>query len=374
MASYLSQRVQSLFEFVFPGECLDEMLFKLNIFHPRCTSLVLSRGLGLGITVASVLLFVPQIVKIHMARSGKGVSLPSQLLGLLACFGTFAYSYANNFVFSQWGDSLFIFIQMIVVVMQILYFDSMIIAAFGFLALCSLAVLALIYQLIPLHILTLLQASTIFIVAVAKVFSLLDVLHEYLRLSKKLETWYWMARVIAYFKSIPSRTSEYLKSLASDYKTAVVDVVKDGRAKPVKAAMCSAVLVGLAYAYKTNPTERDVLNEFVKKRQLLVTLPNTIHKREADEALRLRTDFLNQNSLQYIDCFFFSLLLKLPYDKDVRIYESQDKNIRNWWFKEIYQNLIDVGAFGKWYRLRECFSNYDINNEELQDLPDDKKP
>lgn len=62
---------------------------------------------------------------------------------------------------------------------------------------------------------------------------------------------------------------------------------------------------------------RDVLNEFVKKRQLLVTLPNTIHKREADEALRLRTDFLNQNSLQYIDCFFFSLLLKLPYDKDV---------------------------------------------------------
>lgn len=172
MASFLQHHINNLLTFVFPDECLEEMFFKLDILHPRCTSIAISRGLGLGITTASLLLFVPQIVKIHLARSGKGISLASQMFGLLACFGTLAYSYANNFVFSQWGDSLFIFVQMGIVITQILYFNSRLNMVIVFLAAYSSAILAVVCGYIPMNVLTMLQASTIFVVGISKFFQI----------------------------------------------------------------------------------------------------------------------------------------------------------------------------------------------------------
>lgn len=60
-----------------------------------------------------------------------------------------------------------------------------------------------------------------------------------------------------------------------------------------------------------------MLNELAHKRQILATLPNTIHNPLSDHELSWRTNFLNQNCVQYIDCFFFSLLIEKPNDTKV---------------------------------------------------------
>lgn len=70
---------------------------------------------------------------------------------------------------SQWGDSLFVFIQMGIVISQILYFDSRIFTMLLFMAACFSTSLAVVLEFIPLPILTFLQASTIFVVAISKV-------------------------------------------------------------------------------------------------------------------------------------------------------------------------------------------------------------
>lgn len=45
----------------------------MNNFHSgACTSLVISRLLGLAITAGSCMLFFPQIAKIHAAKSAQG--------------------------------------------------------------------------------------------------------------------------------------------------------------------------------------------------------------------------------------------------------------------------------------------------------------
>lgn len=59
----------------------------------------MSRLLGFGITFGSAFLFVPQILKIHVARSGTGISLISQFLALLSAGVICAYSYEKQFVF-----------------------------------------------------------------------------------------------------------------------------------------------------------------------------------------------------------------------------------------------------------------------------------
>uniref|UniRef100_A0A9J2PGD4 Mannose-P-dolichol utilization defect 1 protein homolog n=1 Tax=Ascaris lumbricoides TaxID=6252 RepID=A0A9J2PGD4_ASCLU len=169
MATELYHLIDEALRFVFPKNCFEEMLIKLNIFHPECSSLVLSRLLGLAITGGSLMLFIPQIIKIHVARSGAGISLSSQLLGLLSCFATAAYSYASNFVFSQWGDSLFVAIQMAIIVMQILYYSALSAYAFAFLAFCWAITFAVIGNYIPFAILAAFQAITIPLVVASKV-------------------------------------------------------------------------------------------------------------------------------------------------------------------------------------------------------------
>uniref|UniRef100_A0A1I7ZXN8 Mannose-P-dolichol utilization defect 1 protein homolog n=1 Tax=Steinernema glaseri TaxID=37863 RepID=A0A1I7ZXN8_9BILA len=159
---------QDAVQFVFPGKCFDKMVIELNPIDPQCLPIVVSRLLGLAITAGSLLLFVPQIIKIYASKSGAGISLPSQLLGLLACAGTAAYSFESGFVFSQWGDSFFVAVQTVVIIMQILYYSDASAYAFAFLAFCWAMTFAVVGHHIPFEVLTFIQASTIPIVIVAK--------------------------------------------------------------------------------------------------------------------------------------------------------------------------------------------------------------
>uniref|UniRef100_A0AC35TQE2 Mannose-P-dolichol utilization defect 1 protein homolog n=1 Tax=Rhabditophanes sp. KR3021 TaxID=114890 RepID=A0AC35TQE2_9BILA len=166
--NFLQSKVHDAIHFLFPKNCFEEIILNFNILHKECVPLVLSRGLGLGVTIGSILLFMPQILKIFAAKSGKGISLSSQLLALIAATGTAAYSYSSGFVFSQWGDSLFVAIQIAVIIMQILFYSSQSAFAFAFLAACWATFLAIAYNYIPFSVLTLLQTATIPIMVISK--------------------------------------------------------------------------------------------------------------------------------------------------------------------------------------------------------------
>ncbi|TKR80491.1 hypothetical protein L596_014558 [Steinernema carpocapsae] len=165
---FVQKQLQDAIQFVFPGKCFDKMVIELNLIDPVCMPIVISRLLGLAITAGSLLLFVPQILKIYASKTGVGISLPSQLLGLLACAGTAAYSFERGFVFSQWGDSFFVAVQTVIIIMQILYYSDASAYAFAFLAFFWAVSFAVIGHYIPFNVLTLIQASTIPIVMVAK--------------------------------------------------------------------------------------------------------------------------------------------------------------------------------------------------------------
>ncbi|CAI5453691.1 unnamed protein product [Caenorhabditis angaria] len=164
MEKYMHNAIQTLF----PGNCFEELLINFNFFHPTCPKAVLSRGLGFAITLGSILLFVPQILKIQAARSAQGISLLSQLLALIGGIGTAAYSYRSNFTFSQWGDSLFVSIQVVIIILQILLFSGNILGSVVFLGIVSSVTYGVISHLIPMNVLIAVQAAGIPIVFVSK--------------------------------------------------------------------------------------------------------------------------------------------------------------------------------------------------------------
>nr|XP_014352224.1 PREDICTED: mannose-P-dolichol utilization defect 1 protein [Latimeria chalumnae] len=104
-----------LLRFLLPEGCYEELAVKLNLLHVPCLKILISKILGIGIIIGSVMVKLPQIIKILRAKSAEGLSFDSILLELLAITGTMAYSISNQFPFSAWGEALFLMFQTVAI-------------------------------------------------------------------------------------------------------------------------------------------------------------------------------------------------------------------------------------------------------------------
>ena len=103
--------------------CYQEIFVKQHFFDMGCNKILLSKVLGYAILIGSLLVKFPQIVKIKWNKSGVGVSVLAESIMLAAIFGSMAYGYTSEFPLSAYGDSFFLFIQTILVILLVLYYE-----------------------------------------------------------------------------------------------------------------------------------------------------------------------------------------------------------------------------------------------------------
>ncbi|XP_003466300.1 mannose-P-dolichol utilization defect 1 protein isoform X2 [Cavia porcellus] len=165
-ADQLLRRV--LVPVLLPEKCYDQLFVQWDLLHVPCLKILLSKGLGLAIVAGSLLVKLPQILKILGAKSAEGLSLQSAVLELVALTGTVVYSVANSFLFSSWGEALFLMLQTITICFLIMHFRGQTGKGAAFLACYALSLLVLLSPLTPLAVVTLLQASNVPAVVVGK--------------------------------------------------------------------------------------------------------------------------------------------------------------------------------------------------------------
>lgn len=124
-----------------------------------CLKIVISKGLGIGIILGSVLVKLPQILKLIGAKSAEGLSFNSILLELFALTGTIAYSIVNSFPFSAWGESLFLMIQTLTIGFLIQRYAGNTIKGLGFVVVYLGLSAILISPLTHRDVVTAMQAS-----------------------------------------------------------------------------------------------------------------------------------------------------------------------------------------------------------------------
>ncbi|XP_063305885.1 mannose-P-dolichol utilization defect 1 protein [Pelobates fuscus] len=100
---------------ILPEKCFHEFFVHFNLLEVVCLKILLSKVLGIGIIVGSILVKVPQIIKIVRSGTAEGLSFNSVLLELLALTGTMVYSITRGFNFSAWGEVLFLIIQTLII-------------------------------------------------------------------------------------------------------------------------------------------------------------------------------------------------------------------------------------------------------------------
>lgn len=68
-----------------------------------CFKALLSKGLGLAIILGSILVKVPQILKIVNNRSAEGINLFAVFLEIVVITLNLSYSFVKGFPFTAWG-------------------------------------------------------------------------------------------------------------------------------------------------------------------------------------------------------------------------------------------------------------------------------
>ncbi|KAF0751134.1 mannose-P-dolichol utilization defect 1 protein [Aphis craccivora] len=100
---------------VLTPKCYEVFFYDLDFFNGTCIRSALSKGLGFGIVGGSLLVKLPQVIKVWHSKSAVGISLVNVCMDLFAVTANVVYSYSSQFPFSSWGDSLFILFQTLLI-------------------------------------------------------------------------------------------------------------------------------------------------------------------------------------------------------------------------------------------------------------------
>ncbi|KAK9524501.1 hypothetical protein VZT92_016892 [Zoarces viviparus] len=148
-----------LLTYFMPESCYDEFFLNFNFLDVPCLKIILSKGLGFGIILGSVMVKLPQIFKLMGAKSAEGLSFHTVLLELLAITGTMAYSIANKFPFSAWGEALFLMLQTIAIGFLIQHYGGRTSRGLLFLVVYFGLLVLVLSPVTPMSVVTSLQAS-----------------------------------------------------------------------------------------------------------------------------------------------------------------------------------------------------------------------
>ncbi|KAM9312904.1 mannose-P-dolichol utilization defect 1 protein [Gastrophryne carolinensis] len=146
---------------ILPENCYDEFFLQYNLLHVPCLKILLSKVLGIAIIAGSVMVKVPQIVKILRSGTAEGLSFQAIFLELLAMTGTMVYSMTNSFPFSAWGEVLFLLIQTLIIGFLIQHLSSRTNLGILFLGVYFSMVAVLLSPVVPMAVITALQATNV---------------------------------------------------------------------------------------------------------------------------------------------------------------------------------------------------------------------
>ncbi|KAA8582780.1 hypothetical protein FQN60_006451 [Etheostoma spectabile] len=209
-----------LLTYFMPESCYDEFFLNFNFLYVPCLKIVLSKGLGIGIILGSVMVKLPQIIKLMGAKSAEGLSFQTVLLELLAITGTMAYSIANKFPFSAWGEALFLMLQTVAIGFLIQHYGGRTSRGVLFLVVFIGLLVLVLSPVTPMPVVTYLQASNMPAIIIGRAASnlrnghtgQLSAVSVFLLFAGSLARIFTSVQVLYYWNSSPERKKKKKKS------------------------------------------------------------------------------------------------------------------------------------------------------------------
>jgi len=141
--------------------CYVELVENLNVKNVECVKYVFSKVIGLGMVCGGAILKVPQIIKILMSKSTRGISVTSYFLEMLALLINISYNVRFGYPYTTWGEYPFIAVQCFIVLFLIYFYRKSRKNLIFFLLPILILLVIFNQKIISNSILSILQTSTI---------------------------------------------------------------------------------------------------------------------------------------------------------------------------------------------------------------------
>ncbi|XP_019854065.1 PREDICTED: mannose-P-dolichol utilization defect 1 protein-like [Amphimedon queenslandica] len=167
--------MDALFSYFFPGDCYVKVFQEYQFFNRECLTIALSRWLSLSVILGALGVKFPQIYKIVKNYSTESISYLACILELGAVTFSSTYNYEKGFPFSTWGESFFISVQVLIILILMAVIRQHVLIIAPFLIAYSAGVWFLVSGLAPGGLNTTLQAIVIPLMLASRLTTVLTV-------------------------------------------------------------------------------------------------------------------------------------------------------------------------------------------------------
>ncbi|XP_077414254.1 mitochondrial import inner membrane translocase subunit Tim29 [Vanacampus margaritifer] len=165
-----------------------------------------------------------------------------------------------------------------------------------------------------------------------------------------------------------SKAGTWIRSLASDYKEACLDMVVGIREHPVKASVYLSALGGAFTCFFTKPDYSSFEVSLLERSNQLALLSSWIRNATSDCHVQNLLKLRNEGRLCHVNLGLLSLIYFNDHTPDSKLYEAQCSSVSVLW-RELPRRVMDVGFAGHWWILDSKMTNYDVNEDDFAYLP-----
>lgn len=164
--------------------------------------------------------------------------------------------------------------------------------------------------------------------------------------------------------TILERWVKYWHDLYINYEEVAIDVAKDCRERPVRAAMYISLLGGCYYSNRHNPDETMFRDQLIQSSIKLMQVGEPIRNPVSVQHLKWLEQCYNEGLIRRLNLGVMSLIWLDNYNKDCSIYKAVCPYLKPR-YETFHERIVDIGFLEKWWLLERKMKDYDINEAEF---------
>ncbi|PIK40313.1 hypothetical protein BSL78_22841 [Apostichopus japonicus] len=160
---------------------------------------------------------------------------------------------------------------------------------------------------------------------------------------------------------------DYVLQIMRDYKSSTMDIFKDARDRPIKAAFYITGLSAIGYLGSTNPDEDSFDRALVDASNDLLQVSDLVRNQTSDSHTQDLLEMRNKGVLKRMNLGVCSIMWRDNYSRNLSLFDSTCTHLKVPW-KEFPERIVDIGVHGRWLQLEKAMIDYDVNENEFEGI------
>lgn len=166
------------------------------------------------------------------------------------------------------------------------------------------------------------------------------------------------------------RIQLYFKNIYIDYFEVFKDVRQSARKRPIKASIYGASTLFVLNMFRTNEGLRSYTSEVISACNRLGGVTENCRNPLSNEFIQQIGELNCHGLLRQIDLGFSTLIYKADANPELALYRYNCSHLKPSFIELLKERIVDMGVLGYWLNLELKMKDYDINEEEYENMPE----